>query len=92
LFDGSALRSQRRTIKWQRGLNGNLQPMPGKAVSMRTPWNTMDPDERRVRLGGILKFLFIVVLTALFFLLAHSMVEHRFFQGGALHPNGSVGQ
>jgi hypothetical protein len=52
----------------------------------------MDPDERRVRLGGILKFLFIVVLTALFFLLAHSMVEHRFFQGGALHPNGSVGQ
>jgi hypothetical protein len=43
-------------------------------------------------LGGLLKFVFIVVLTALIFLLAHSMVEHRFFPGGALHPNGSVGQ
>jgi hypothetical protein len=52
----------------------------------------MDPDERRVRLGGILKFMFIVVLTALIFLLAQSMVKHRFFRGGALHPNGSIGQ
>jgi hypothetical protein len=52
----------------------------------------MDPDEKRVRLAGLLKFLFIVVLTALIFLLAQSMVEHRFFRGGALHPNGSVGQ
>jgi hypothetical protein len=59
---------------------------------MRTPWYPLDPDERRARLGGLLKFVFIVVLTALIFLLAHSMVEHRFFRGGALHPNGSVGQ
>ena len=51
----------------------------------------MDPDEKRVRLGGLLKFLF-VVLIGLIFLLAQSMVEHRFFQGGVLHPNGSVGQ
>lgn len=27
-----------------------------------------------------------------FFLLAQSMVEHRFFEGGRYHANGSVGQ
>ena len=43
-------------------------------------------------MAGILKFLFIVILTVLIFLLARSMVEHRFFRGGAVHPNGSIGQ
>ncbi len=41
---------------------------------------------------GIARFLFVVVLVILFFLLGQSMVRHRFFQGGQYHRNGSVGQ
>jgi hypothetical protein len=41
---------------------------------------------------GIGRFLFVIVLAAVFFLLGQSMVGHRFFQGGRVHRNGSVGQ
>jgi hypothetical protein len=37
-------------------------------------------------------FLFLAVLAFLFFLLGQSMVHHRFFQGGRVHRNGSIGQ
>jgi hypothetical protein len=40
----------------------------------------------------IARVLFVVVLAALFFLLGHSMANHRFHQGGRRHWNGSVGQ
>jgi hypothetical protein len=59
---------------------------------MRIPWNSADPQERRLRWGWCLKFVFIAVFTVLFFLLAQSMVEHRFFQGGELKSNGVIGQ
>jgi predicted Na+-dependent transporter len=36
--------------------------------------------------------LFVVFLAVIFFMLGHSMVRHRFFQGGRTHRNGSVGQ
>jgi hypothetical protein len=39
---------------------------------------------------GIGKLLFIVVLALLFFLLAQSMVGHRFFRGGWRNQHGSV--
>jgi hypothetical protein len=48
---------------------------------MQDPWFTTDPEERRVRIGRLLKFLFLVGFTVLLFLLAQSMVDHRFFQG-----------
>ena len=38
------------------------------------------------------RFLFIVILVGILFLLGQSMVRHRFFQGGRQHWNGSVGQ
>jgi hypothetical protein len=41
---------------------------------------------------GIGRFLFIVFLVAIFFLLGQSMVRHRFFRGGRQHWNGSIGQ
>jgi hypothetical protein len=31
---------------------------------------------------GLVKFLFLVVMVGLVFLLAQSMVDHRFFRGG----------
>jgi hypothetical protein len=40
---------------------------------------------------GVGKFLFIVVLAVIFFLLAQSMVHHRFFRGGWVNRNGSLG-
>ena len=59
---------------------------------MRIPWSTTDPEERRLRVAGLAKFLFIVVLTVLIFLLAQSMVHHRFFQGGWMNSNADVTQ
>jgi hypothetical protein len=41
---------------------------------------------------GTKHFLFVLLLAVLFFMLGHSMVRHRFFQGGRVHRNGSVGQ
>jgi hypothetical protein len=38
------------------------------------------------------RVVFVAALLASFFLLAQSMVEHRFFEGGRYHANGSVGQ
>jgi hypothetical protein len=38
------------------------------------------------------RVVLVAVLFVSFFLLAQSMVEHRFFQGGRYHANGSVGQ
>ena len=57
---------------------------------MRINWNTTDPEERRLRWAGFVKFLFIVVLTVLIFLLAQSMVRHRFFRGGSNNQNNSL--
>jgi hypothetical protein len=41
----------------------------------------------RLGIGG---FLFLVVLGVIFFLLAQSMVHHRFFRGGWVNRNGVV--
>jgi len=41
------------------------------------------------RIGSL---MFFAGLFFLFYLLAHSMVQHRFFRGGEYHQNGSVGQ
>jgi hypothetical protein len=57
---------------------------------VRLNWSTIDPEERRLRLAAIVKGLFILVLTVLIFLLAQSMVKHRFFRGGSNTENNSV--
>jgi hypothetical protein len=41
---------------------------------------------------GIVQFVFVTVLAVILLLLGHSMVRHRFFQGGREHRNGSIGQ
>jgi hypothetical protein len=48
------------------------------------------PAEGKPPWFGIGKFLFIVVLAVIFFLLAQSMVHHRFFRGGWGNRNGSL--
>jgi len=79
----------------------------GKMKGMGSSWNSTDPDSagpdssdrdstgpggRKPSSFGIRELLFAVLLAAIFFLLGHDMVRHRFFQGGRYHRNGSVGQ
>jgi hypothetical protein len=58
---------------------------------MTTYSNTPDPEGAKPPSFGIGKFLFVVVLAVVLFLLVHSMVHHRFFRGGRVHRNGSLG-
>ncbi len=57
---------------------------------MTTDSDTPGAEERRPIRLGIGKFLFIIVLAVLFFLLAHNMVRHRFFRGGWRNQHGSI--
>jgi hypothetical protein len=58
---------------------------------MTTYSNTPAPGGRKSPWFGIGKFLFVVVLAVIFFLLFQSMVRHRFFRGGWVNRNGSLG-
>jgi hypothetical protein len=58
---------------------------------MTTYSNTPAPGGRKSPSFGIGKFLFVVVLAVIFFLLFQSMVRHRFFGGGWVNRNGSLG-
>ena len=57
-----------------------------------TTSNTKGPEGPDSRWYEVRKFLFIVALVVVFYLLGKSMVHHRFFQGGRIHRNGSIGQ
>jgi hypothetical protein len=57
---------------------------------MTTHLNTTAPAGRKPPRFGIGTFLFIVALAVIFFLLAQSMVHHRFFRGGWVDRNGSL--
>ena len=57
---------------------------------MTTNSNTTAPAGRKAPRFGIGSFLFIIVLAVIIFLLAQSMVHHRFFRGGWVDRNGSV--
>jgi len=59
---------------------------------MTTYSNTPDPEGEKPPSFGIGKLLFVVLLAVIFFLLVNSMVHHRFFRGGRVHRNGSLGQ
>jgi hypothetical protein len=59
---------------------------------MTTSLNTSARAGRTPPSFGLEKFLFAVVLAVIFFLLGQSMVHHRFFEGGRVHRNGSIGQ
>jgi len=52
---------------------------------MTTNQNIKSPEEPRSFGSGLITFLFIVLLTMMVFLLARSMLRHRFFSGD--HPS-----
>ena len=51
---------------------------------------TEDPEEGNSPRVSIGQFLLIVGLSVLFFLLAQSMVRHRFHVGGEIGRNGNI--
>ena len=55
---------------------------------MTTYSNTTGPAGPRSRWPGIIKFLLIVAMAVSFFLLAQTMVHHRFFRGGRVNSHG----
>jgi hypothetical protein len=57
---------------------------------MTTDSNTPPSKGRKSPRCGIGAFLAIIVLTFIFFLLAQSMVRHRFHEGGWVNRNGSI--
>jgi hypothetical protein len=57
---------------------------------MTTDSNPTAPAGRVPPGFGVGKFLFIVVLAIIFFLLAQSMVRHRFHAGGQFNRNGTL--
>jgi hypothetical protein len=63
----------------QSGPAGNHPPKPSR----------FDFANLFYRVGRV---MLVAVLFILFFWLAQSMVHHRFFWGGSLHRNGSLGQ
>jgi hypothetical protein len=52
---------------------------------MATNRNEPDREEQNSPWLGVAKFLFIVFLAAMFFLLVRSMVGHHFFSGGQMN-------
>jgi hypothetical protein len=63
----------------------------GKADLMTTHSNTPSPEGDKPPSFGIGTLLFAVILVVLLFFLLQSMRSHRFFRGGRVHPNGSIG-
>ncbi|HTC57420.1 MAG TPA: hypothetical protein VK706_13475 [Candidatus Sulfotelmatobacter sp.] len=59
---------------------------------MASPLNSPGPEGPEPPSFGTGHFLFVLLLAVIFFLLGHSMVRHRFFEGGRVHRNGSIGQ
>ena len=50
--------------------------------------NTTDPAARQSPWLGIVKFLLLVILIAIIFVLGEQMVHHRFFRGGYIDQRG----
>jgi uncharacterized protein YpmS len=59
---------------------------------METRSNPEVQSQQKPRGAAIWKLVFMAVLALLIFLLAQSMVSHRFFRGQREHQNGSIGQ
>jgi hypothetical protein len=54
----------------------------GGLVKMTSISNTKSSEERQSPWLGFVKFLLLAAMLGLMFLLAQSMVAHRFFRGG----------
>jgi hypothetical protein len=65
----------------------SIQLHNGVAGRMRRRVSQVESSYFLYQFGRV---IFLVVLFFMFYLLAHSMVEHRFFQGGWYNQNGTI--
>jgi hypothetical protein len=54
--------------------------------------NRLPDPERETSLFQVVTIIFVALFFAVVLMLGISMVHHRFFRGGRVHQNGSVGQ
>ena len=59
---------------------------------MATDFKPTGPEREKSPWFQVVQFLFLVALAVAVFLLAQSMVRHRFFQGGRIDRNGHIKQ
>lgn len=59
---------------------------------MESDLHPVSKPSRKPLPSGLATFIFVAVFLVLTLLLGRSMVEHRFFEGGRMHQNGSIGQ
>lgn len=59
---------------------------------MESDLHPVSKPERKLLPSAFATVVFIAIFVILTLLLGRSMVEHRFFEGGRTHQNGSVGQ
>jgi hypothetical protein len=64
-----------------------IDSQTGGAGRMRRRVSQLDISNILLKIGRV---MLIAILFFLFYLLANSMVEHRFFQGGEFGRNGHV--
>jgi hypothetical protein len=62
----------------------------GKLVQMAKSSDRVAPARKNSPRFEIAQFLFLVGLAVAVFLLAQSMVHHRFFRGGWVNQNGTL--
>ena len=62
----------------------------GEGDLMTTYSHSPDPEGEKPPSFGIGKFLFVVLLAVIFFLLVNRMVHHRFFRGGWVNRHGTI--
>lgn len=75
------------------GRGGNApwesNPRTGPVINSRSMADVPGSEPPQFGIGS---FLFIVVLAAILFLLAQTMVRHRFHEGGRINRNGTLRQ
>ena len=90
-----------RILRWletRRGPNGCVFPKAtlrlsrSEATRMANDANSSTPPERDRTSLQVVRYTLVAVLVALLLLLGLSMVHHRFFRGGRVHQNGSIGR
>jgi hypothetical protein len=72
------------------GLPNPFAQRVGDAAQMTPHSQSTGPAGQKSPWLGIVKFLFIVVLAIIIFLLGQDMVRHRFFRGGYVDQNDTL--
>ena len=79
-----------RAVDYQTRVQRKAHGLAGEQ-NMATNRNGMNQEEQSSPWLGFARFLFIVVVTVLLFVLVNSMVRHHFFSGGQMNQHDVTG-